>query len=73
MSCLTTLFCEVANHQIRYQATRKVGCQPGDSVMAYIPASAAPLPISVVHKVSTPVIGLDNTHDNGDIINKQCK
>ena len=27
---MTVLFLKSANHQIRHQATHKVGCQPGD-------------------------------------------
>ena len=30
MSCMTILFINNANQQIRHQATHKVGCQPGD-------------------------------------------
>ena len=34
VSCMTMFFffLKLANHQIRHQATHKVGCQPGDCI-----------------------------------------
>ena len=33
VSCMTILFSMLATHQIRHQATRKVGSQPGDCIL----------------------------------------